>query len=87
MYCTYYQANVDRSKTWYVTAILKSFPNLAFDRTIEKTTGLFEFYVAPGMENDFLELMNYFIAEGIVTNLAERPNRLLDPNEIVDKGM
>ncbi len=34
--CAYYQAQVKRSDTWFLTATLRSFEHLCFDRALKK---------------------------------------------------
>ena len=72
----YYQANVERSKCWFVVAALKSFEHVCFDRTLDKEASLFEFFVAPDMRDIFLEVMAYFEKKNLVRNLRELPNRI-----------
>lgn len=80
-YCSYYQAYVDKTFCWYVVAILKSYEHLAFDRTLDTPTNLFEFYVPESREQEFLQLMNYFKEQHLVNNLQKLPNRLADPTQ------
>lgn len=75
-YSAYYQAIVKKELCWQLTAILRSYEHLAFDRTIDNATSTFEFFVSPDLEDYFLKLMDYFIAIGIVSNLQKLPNRL-----------
>ena len=75
LYSLYYQAHVDKVQTWQVTAILRSYEHVAFDRTLDTATGLIEFFVAPAYEAVFLEVMHYFIEKGLVSNLVKLPNR------------
>lgn len=77
-HCSYYQALVDKTFCWYVVAILKSYEHLAFDRTLDTSTNLFEFYVPEAREQEFLKLMSYFEAQHLVSNLNKLPNRLAD---------
>jgi hypothetical protein len=83
LYCHYYQANVQKELCWFVTAILKSYEHVAFDRTINTAESKFEFFVAPATEQYFLELMSYFQAEGLISNLSKQTNRLSQPSEQV----
>ncbi len=76
MYCAYYQANIKKEKCWYFVAILRSCTHLVFDRTIEKKTSLFEFFVPTDMEPRFLLFMKEFEQQGIVSNLTKKQNRL-----------
>lgn len=78
--CLYYQAHVLKKDCWFLVAILRSFEHLAFDRTIDKESSLFEFYVPQATQKYFLELMDYFQKNGIVLDLQEFPNRLKDPS-------
>ncbi len=82
-YCSYYQAIVDRTSTWFVVAVLKSFEHMALDRTLENETGLFEFFVPISTEKYFLDVMEYLIAQGYVYDLKKMPNRLLDSTQKV----
>lgn len=81
MYCAYYQANIKKKKCWYFVAILRSCTHLVFDRTIEKKTSLFEFFVPTDMEPRFLLFMKEFEQQGIVSNLTKKQNRLVDPHQ------
>ena len=74
-YSIYYQAIVKKEVCWQLTAILRSYEHLAFDRTIDNPTSTFEFFVSPDLEDYFLKLMEHFITIGIVTNLQKLPNR------------
>lgn len=80
-YCSYYQALVDKTFCWYVVAILKSHEHLAFDRTLDTPTNLFEFYVPEAREQEFLRLMVHFEKEHLVSNVQKLPNRLMDPEQ------
>jgi len=75
-YSAYYQAHVLREKTWFFTAVLRSYEHMVFDRTLDKQSGLFEFFVPQAMEPAFLTLMAYFEGEGIVSGLRKTANRL-----------
>lgn len=75
-YCLYYQANVLKEKTWLFTAMLRAHEHLAFDRTLDVTGGLFEFFVPVYNESAFLKLITTFIELGIVKNLVKLDNRL-----------
>jgi hypothetical protein len=80
-YSLYYQATVYRSQTWQLVAILKSFEYLAFDRALEKSLSdqlsLFEFFVPHLLNNEFIDLMNYFKINGIVQDYIMLNNRFL----------
>lgn len=77
MYCSYYQAHVDRPKTLFLVAALRSFEHMVFDRTLNVHESIFEFYVPEDMEKYFLAVIAHFEQQGIVTNLIKKENRLI----------
>ena len=79
----YYTANIDRHQSYYFVAIIKAFDNMVFDRTIDVEQSLFEFFVAPAYEQLFLDVMARFAKEGLVANLQQSENRLIDPEQTV----
>ena len=81
-YCSYYQANVNPPDAWFLVSILKSFENVAMDRTLDPKKSLFEFFVPETNEDIFLYVMKYFEQEGIVTNLQKVPNRLINNHHV-----
>ncbi len=81
-YCLYYQAQVEEKECWFLTGVLRSFEHLAFDRTIDRESSIFEFFVAVESEDAFVEVMQFFIQKGIVRDLKKLPNRLLNPDEL-----
>lgn len=80
LYCFYYQAKVTKPDTGFLTATLRSFEHLCFDRSLSKETCLFEFFVPQQLESYFLQLMNYYEEHGMITEFQKLPNRLIDPN-------
>lgn len=80
LYCSYYQAAVKRQETWFLTAVLRSYEHLAFDRTLDVERGIFEFFVPSSGEQLFQELMAEFGRQGLVTDVVKLPNRLMDPS-------
>lgn len=74
-YCIYYQAHIPRERCWFLTAILRSYEHVAFDRTLDKEHSVFEFFVPEPQEPQFLSLMERFTEEGIVQGLEKLPNR------------
>jgi hypothetical protein len=76
LYCSYYQAQVERELCWYVTAALRSYDHVCFDRTLDPATSLFEFFVPHDTEKYFLAVMNHFQSEGLVRDLRKVANRL-----------
>lgn len=79
--CTYYQAHIKKECVLYVVSILKSFEHLCYDRSIDKSRSMFEFFVPSANERAFLALMNRFEREGIVADVRALPNRLAQPGE------
>lgn len=76
MWCTYYQADVNKAKTWFFVAALRSYEHIAFDRTIDTQKSIFEFFVPPDLEADFLTIMHKLEKKGLVSNLTKLKNRL-----------
>lgn len=76
-YCAYYQAHVDRSRSLFLVAILRSYEHVSFDRTVDVPNSIFEFYVPEDQEGRFLHIMRNLEQEGIIKNLSKLPNRLL----------
>lgn len=76
LYCLYYQANIKSSECYFFVAILRSLEHVAFDRTLDKKTSLFEFFVPEATYKEFLAFIKDFQNMGIVSNFKELPNRL-----------
>ncbi len=82
-YGIYYHARVVEKECWFLVAILRSFEHLAFDRTYDRVTSTFEFFVPEGNEKTFLELMNHLQAIGVIESFTRQPNRLMESDAIV----
>ena len=82
-YCAYYQAHLQRERCGFLVSVLRSFEHLAFDRTLDRESSRFEFFVPQDLEPHFVELMNYFVKEGVVLKYEKLPNRLSEPGESV----
>lgn len=78
---SYYQAQVDPINAWFFVGVIRSFEHIAFDRTLDVQTSRFEFFVPEDTEIYFLDLMNYFTREKIISDLQKLPNRLVNPDE------
>ncbi len=76
-FCNYYQVYLVRPSVVEIIGILKSFDHIAFDRTLDPASSLFEFFVPKDQTNIFLELMSYFEKKGMVHGLRQLPNRLI----------
>jgi hypothetical protein len=81
--CLYYQAVVQPEKCWFLVASLRSFEHVTFDRTLDKTHSLFEFFVPQDQDHIFREIMRFFIEQGMVTHMQQLSNRLLDPAQTI----
>ena len=76
IYCLYYQAHVNKSQTWFFVAILRSYEHTCFDRTLDKSKGIFEFFVPKEQEAQFLQLMSWFLENKIIEGLVKLDNRI-----------
>ena len=76
-YSIYYQAHVQKELCWMVTATIRFMDHVAFDRTIDKENSIFEFYVAPDLEDEFLQVANRLLRRNIFLTLTKLPNRLM----------
>jgi hypothetical protein len=76
-YCSYFQATVSKKDTWFFVATVRSYDHMMFDRTIDTTKGLFEFFVPLDYESQFLQVMDYYIRNNIVHDLKKMENRLI----------
>jgi len=74
----YFQAHVQKELCWMVSSTLKYVEHVAFDRTIDKESSLFEFFVAPDLEEEFLDMMHKMMKRGIILDLEKLPNRLIN---------
>ena len=77
-YCLYYQAHIPKHHVLLLVSILKSFDHLCFDRSVDMKQNLFEFFVPKSNQEMFGALMQYFQQKGMVTDLREVSNRLMD---------
>jgi len=78
MYSLYYQAEVERSKCWVVTATLRYHEHVAFDRAVDVAESVFEFFVSPDLEEEFLYVMATLEKAGIISHIKKLPNRMID---------
>jgi len=74
--CLYYHAHVDKQRTWFFVAVLRSFEHMAFDRTLDKESSLFEIFVPHATDMMFREVMHELCLLGIVVDWQSLPNRL-----------
>lgn len=73
-YSLYYQADITKELTWLLSATLKYCEHAAFDRAVDKKNHVFEFYVAPDLQDTFLNMMVKLEKEGVISNLQELHN-------------
>ena len=81
--CLYYQAHINKKDCWFFVAIFRSFEHLAFDRTLDKKSSLFEIFVSPSQQKLFETIMIRFQEVGVVLDFEKLPNRLLVPGSEV----
>ncbi len=77
-YCLYYVAQLDKSKCWLLSSLLRGTEHVAFDRSYDPENSIFEFFVPEAMESVFLEVMDYLEKEKVVSALTKKENRLKD---------
>lgn len=80
-YCEYYQARFLKEKTWFVVGCLRAESNLVFDRATAEDPQVFEFFVPPHREMEFLAVMNIFEKKGYVFSLEKKLNRMLNSSD------
>jgi hypothetical protein len=80
-YCLYYQATLQKELCWLVTSTLRYSEYLAFDRCYDKEQSVFEFFVMPDADHVFLDIMQTFESQGIVSNIKALPNRLMQTGQ------
>ena len=76
-YSIYYQAYVQKELCWMVTATVRYLDHVAFDRTIDKENSIFEFYVAPDLEHEFLNIAQRLLDRKVFLSMEKLPNRLM----------
>lgn len=81
-HCCYFQATVVKKETWFFVATLRSFEHVCFDRTCEKQSGRFEFFVPWAYRERFMQLMRWYEAQGIVSDVQESENRLVGDQDL-----
>ena len=56
---------------------LRNESNLVFFRTIDSAKGIFECFVSKECEERFLDIMQFFETQGLVSDIEKKENRLL----------
>lgn len=77
-YSAYFQAVIPPSASWFITGALRSCEYMAFDRTLDVRGHIYEFFVPYCLAEEFVALMSEFQQQGLVVNLKQLPNRLID---------
>ena len=75
MYCTYYHVRFVKKDIWFVVGALRAEDNVVFERAFDGESELFEFFVPPGREPEFLSFMDCLSRRGHVLSLEQKPNR------------
>jgi|WetSurMetagenome_2_1015567.scaffolds.fasta_scaffold1198522_2 hypothetical protein len=73
--CSYYQAKVDKEKTWFVVGTFRNEDHVAFERAIEGQTEILEFFVPQDQEDYFLILIQRLKEMGYILWFEKKDNR------------
>ena len=73
--CSYYVAKVNTPRCWFLSSVIRGTEHIAFDRCLDKSQDLFEFFVPQATENIFLELMAYLQKNHVIFSLEKKENR------------
>jgi hypothetical protein len=76
MFSVYYKARLMRNKIWFVTAVLRSAEGYVFERTLEGTADVLEFFVSPSYVVEFEKLLTFFQGRGVVIWFERFENRI-----------
>lgn len=64
-----------KSRTWFVSGCTRNLGHVALERSLSKTDGTFEFFVADGFVSEFVQLMDQLKKRGDLIDYSEAPNR------------
>ncbi len=76
MYCDYYQVRVNVRYTWFIGGVFRNDEYIAFERTLDGSNEILEFFVVPGHEKQFFHLMGYLKEHAYVYEVTKMENRL-----------
>jgi hypothetical protein len=76
-YCLYYQAIVNREKTWFIVGALRNEDHIAFERAMDGQSDTLEFLVPPDQETLFLEFIQHLQHRGVVIKYEKQANRFI----------
>ena len=74
-YSSYFQSSVKKELCWLLSSTLKFNEHIAFDRSVDGRSDLFEYFVAPDYEDYFIEMMRELESIGAISNLKKMKNR------------
>lgn len=74
--CLYYQAHVIIKTTNIFVAAFRFYEHSAFDRTLDASQGIFEFFVPEDQETRFLKVIGYLESRGLLHSVIKCENRL-----------
>lgn len=77
-YSVYYQARVQKEQAWMVTSAIRFLDHVAFDRTLDKEQSIFEFFVSPDLEVEFLDVAHRLLVKGVFLSLDKLHNRMIE---------
>ncbi len=72
---SYYLAKLNRKRTWFVSAAVRNLSHVCLERALSKEEDIFEFFVAPGLEDSFEKLMSLLAKKGDVITFEKTKNR------------
>jgi len=81
-YSLYYVGKFERKRCWLLSSVMRGTEHVAFDRSIDKKNGIFEFFVPKDTELIFLQVMDYLKQEGVLYSLEKKENRLLSESSL-----
>lgn len=81
-YGIYYQADVVKKEAYMVTSTLRFSEHVAFDRCVDVENSIFEFFIAPGLEDEFVHIMKALQTAGYITAFTRLDNRLEQGQEL-----
>lgn len=75
-YSLYFVAKLNRSTIWFVSGCIRNQGRLAFERSLDPKNDLFEFFVTPAYEQEFVAFAELMLSKGHFIFYHQQPNRL-----------
>ncbi len=75
MYCSYYHVVVVRKMMWFVVGYFRSEENFVFERALDGSGTVLEFFVPPGNEQLFCKILAGLQQQGSVISYEQLENR------------